>query len=124
MQLESFNESHIARPLYMPTSNYLLERDEIYNMVLNRGRNIHYQLESPVICRQSIYTRAAALVQSGWSRLENELTQEELMSLRPAFNALGLRSNPGDTAEIIWQHDEDSQNAQHQTSLVCFYRLY
>lgn len=121
--LKSFNESLNTQPLYIPTLNYLSERDT-YSDAIDKSLNYLCFLEFPFGTRQSIYTTDDDLKKSGWDRYSVESGLGKFAILEPAFNRLGLIYDPADTAQISWQHDRESQNTKGQTAPVCFYRLY
>jgi hypothetical protein len=125
LPLESFNESLNPQTLYIPTSNHPLERSTVYSDALAKGYGLICQLESPNEPPQSPYTTIEHLRASGWNQyIMAGLSRHRLGILQPAFNELGIVYNPRDNAEILWINNLPSQNAQHKTAPVCFYRLY
>lgn len=124
LQLKSFNESLNAQPLCIPTSTYPLKRDGDIEEPYYRGCSLLCQLESLDLPLQSTITTTAQLDASGWSRIRHDPLERVHEVLQPAFDELGIVYDPRDEQEITWNHDRESQNANHQIAPVCFYRLY
>ena len=122
LALESFSGSLNTQPLYIPTSNHLSKRDT-YSDAIDKGLNYLCFLESPFGTRQSIYTTVGDLERSGWTRYPDAGGLRKLDFLEPAFNRLGLTHDPADVEQVIWQHDQRSENSKGQEAPVCFYRL-
>jgi hypothetical protein len=135
LQLESFNESPNAQPLYIPTSNYLLERNLDYpepvridyKEAVQKGFALICRLESQGEFPPSPYTTLEDLYQSGWD-FEIPQGHQGLDNffgvLQPAFNELGIEHNPLDDEEVRWTHARASLNMGGQEAPVCFHRLY
>jgi hypothetical protein len=122
--LESFNESLNARPLHIPTSNYLSERDDIYDAAIRKGLRLLRQLECPGGTEQSPYTTPLSLEESGWVRSSGLVDDDIIDELEPVFRDLEITYNQNSRADISWEHKRESRNAQGHIVPVSVYRLY
>jgi hypothetical protein len=122
LQLEYFNQSLDAQPLYIPTPNFLLKRDndEDYRNDVVRGTNYDCRLKNPALRDdQSPFTSAAQLASSGWVRKEKRVDTEVLKLLDQAFTLLQIPKNPDDIVNIKWKQSEPGQNAKGDHFYVC-----
>jgi hypothetical protein len=127
LQLESFNKSLNTRPSYIPTSNSLLERDEIYEECSRRGSGLICRLKSTDGTDQSIYTTPRDLATSGWARQDQPsgvVDTDTLATLLPALRSLEIPYHQGGSAVVYYTHNHQSRNAQGKIAPVCVCRFY
>jgi hypothetical protein len=127
LQVESFHKSLSARPLYIPTSNHLLERDDDYDKAKKKGDKLICDLGNPELDLESRYTTPEQLKDSGWVQEEQEdYSQVTAMfeKLQPVFRYLKIVYKQEDSKFIRWAHDNGEKNAQGQYIDVSVCKLY
>jgi hypothetical protein len=125
-QLESFNKSLNARPLYIPASNYLSEQDTIYE-ARDKGGALLCMLENPGGTPQSRYTTIHSVESYGWSWTEDLHHDHEstvLTNLELVFHDLGIVYNQLQNNIVTWHHNRRSYNLQGELVEVWTCRLY
>jgi hypothetical protein len=123
LQLESFNESLNAQPLYIPASNSLSERDT-YSDAATKGYALLCRLLALGGFPQSRYITTESVDGSGWVRHTSHIDNEVLATFVLAFVDLHIPYDENDSESVEWVHTHARPNEHGQNVPVCVCRLY